>query len=285
MKNVIIVAVTLLILSGCVRYPLPDYKLKPVVACGLDECQPGDAGQVFHFTKNPMSPAIRENTTVQDIAFQILGRTFLEGDGTGGNINVCSKSIINPFTIEDVTNIRFAVGRDIEFERKEMFEIDIEAATAANLKELSKLGLDAAKIQKLEAKIKATYSKISGKELTVVGRYSEWGLSPEAKERLKKTIDFSECRKYLADNKYRIVTAIGMVVFEINFNSNSIDVLASEIDAELKKEGVDASLAFSFKKEVAQNLSINSGLVYQVLVWRHARIEGDRLAATPYPKD
>lgn len=277
-----IVLIAASILTSCkVKYPLPDAVMTPLQVSGTSECKPGNAGRILNFTKNPYSPGIKSTSSAKDIAFAVLGHTINKGDISGSDINTCSKTSSNPFTIDDVENVRFTEGRDIKYTRKEKLEINVEAAVEANLKELAKLNLEAAKIQDLKGKITAAYSRVNGKELTVEGRYSEWALSFDALSKLKKGDGYQECRAYIEDpkNPRRIITAVGLVYFDILFESSSIDKLAAELDAELKKEGISASLAFTFKREVSKSLKATSNGVFQILVWRHAGLNGDVLTS------
>ena len=139
MKNKIKSLFFLILLTSCLRYPLPDAKLKPEVVCGQDACIPGQGGELLQFSKNPFSPPIDANSTAKNIAFAVLGHTVAENDLTGGDINNCSTGLSNPFSIEDVKSIKFANGRKIEYERKEQLELDVEAATQAKLEQLDKL--------------------------------------------------------------------------------------------------------------------------------------------------
>lgn len=282
MKTKLIIILTLIVtLAGCVRYPLPHKKLKPTELCGKDVCDPGNVGHLLHLTKSPFSPALDKATEPEDIAIQILGKTIPSHKiRSSKDYSTCSDLSNNPFTKADINNVRFpGDGREIEFERKEQFEIDVEAATEANLNELSKLTADAAKIDKLEAELRAAYNKVKGKQLTIQGKYSEWELDSDAREKLKKGDGFNSCRKWIEENDQRIILAVGLVYFDITYEENSLDELASEIDAVLEREGIEGSLSFSFKKEVAKRFKSTND-VYQIFIIRHAGIDGKTFVET-----
>ncbi|RPD44872.1 hypothetical protein DNI29_19415 [Hymenobacter sediminis] len=259
------------------KYPLPNVILSASQICGKRICNPGDIGTLLHYTRNPISPDIPETgVTAKKIAASILGRVIPVEDIYTKDFNTCSSSTVSPFTVDDVSNIRFANGNNIDYQRTEKLNINIQAATEANMKELMKLTDDAAKLAKLEAKIKAAYQKVKDKQVDVIGVYSEWGLSEAARDELKKGKKFEECHKYVEDNDNRIILALGLVVFDIKFQQKNLDDLAAEIDTELEKEGLKASLSFTFKRQVTEALSSTSTGVYQVLMIRHAGIKKHR---------
>ena len=280
-KNLLLSIVILTCFSACkIIYPLPEMDIKPKQLCGKEICDPGNVGFLLHLTKSPFSPAVKKATSVEDIALQILGKT-LSADNirNSKDYSTCSELSDNPFDKDDIENVRFPDGRTIEYEKKERLEINVEAAAEANVKELAKLTTDAAKIERLEAKIKAAYNKIKGKELNVVGKYSEWELASDTREKIKKGDGFQSCRKWIEDNNQRIITSIGIVYFDITYEEKSIDDLATEIDAELAKEGLTASISFSFKREITKRFE-SSNKVYQILIIRHAGINGKSFVET-----
>jgi len=276
MKNLIFISVTAILLFTTCKliYPLPDVKLKPKQLCGKEICDPGNVGRLLHLTKSPFSPAVNSATTVEEIVTQVLGKTSSEKSiRQSKDFSTCSDLSSNPFTSADIENVRFPDGRVIDYKWSKDLEINVEAAADANVKKLMKMTTDAAKIDKLRAKIETAYNKIKGKNLTVVGKYSEWELAQDAREKLKKGDGFQSCRKWIEDNNQRIVTAVGLVYFDISYEETSLDELAAEIDAELAKEGLDGSISFSFKREVTKRLKADQE-VYQILIIRHAGING-----------
>lgn len=287
MTRQILIAVTVSLVSftsfgqlGQLKYKLPDATLKATQICGKTVCDPGNVGKLLHYTRSPFSPAVKKATTVEEVAIQVLGQT-LPADKmlSSKDFSTCSELSENPFTSADIENVRFPDGRSIDYKRTEKLEINVKAAVDANIKELMKMTNDVAKIEKLKAKIQVAYSRVNGKVLTVVGKYSEWQLSTEAREKIKKGDDFQTCRKWIEDNKQRILLAVGIVYFEINFEQNSVDQLAAEIDAELAKEGLTGSLSFTFKREITKRFKASSE-VYQILIVRHAGINGKQFVET-----
>lgn len=278
MKRLILILSTTFCLSdpgfAQLKYKLPDATLTANQICGKDICDPGDVGKLLHYTKSPISPAVSKATTAEDVAVQILGQTVSSARiRLSKDFTTCSQLSNNPFTKSDVENVKFPDGRSISYNRTEKLELNIKAAVEANVKELMKQTADLAKIEKLKGKVQAAYQKINGKVLTVEGKYSEWQLSKEARDKLKKGDGFQECRKWIQENDQRIFLAAGIVYFQITYDENSLDQLAADLDAEFAKEGLTASISFAFKREVAKRLKATSE-VYQVLIVRHAGING-----------
>lgn len=282
MKTISLTVTSLFVLSlgvygqigSQLKYQLPDVKLTATQLCGKDICTPGNVGKLLHYTKSGFSPAVKKATTAEDVALQILGKT-LPSDKIlySKDFSTCSELSDNPFSLADIENVSFPDGRTIEYQRKEKLEINVSSAVDANLKELLKLTSDSAVIERLKAKIQIAYSKVKGKELTVIGKYSEWQLAADAREQMKKGDGFQECRKWIEDNNERIILAVGLVYFEITYEQNSVDQLAAEIDAELAREGIAGSLSFSFKREITKRFKSSNDL-FKILIVRHAGIKG-----------
>jgi len=265
---------------GQLKYQLPNARLKADQICGKKVCDPGSVGKLLHYTKSPFSPAVTKATTAEQVAIQVLGQTLPSKKMLSSqDFSTCSELSDNPFTAKDIENVRFPDGRSIDYGRTEKLEINITAAVDANIKELLKETADVAKIERLKAKIHAAYQRVAGKDLTIVGKYSEWQLSKDAREKIKKGDGFQACRKWIEENDQRILLSVGIVYFEINYEQHSLDELAAEIDAELAKEGLTASLSFAFKREVTKRFKTESE-VYQILIVRHAGIKGKEFVET-----
>jgi hypothetical protein len=269
-------AMTVLIFSGCKTYKLPDAKMKPQQVCGYDYCQPGNYGVVFHFYKKPFSPDVDSLTTLRDVAYSIIGHAFPNGNLLGDKAFTCSKTTSNPFLATDIVNLVNPTGKNIDYTRKEKLQIDINAVVEGNIEEIKRLNPGITNIPEVEAKLKAAYSKINNKELTVQAKYSEWGLSRTAIEKLVKEDGYTDCKEFLVERNYRIITAVGIISFDITFDDKSVDQISTELDAEMKQYGISANLAISFKKEVTQSLKTSTKGGFQIVVWRS--VAGSELA-------
>jgi hypothetical protein len=262
------------------KFKLPDAKIKGAVICG-GSCLPGNFGAVLPLYKKTFEPELDDNSNEQLIAYSILGRTYPENDLTGSKAWRCSESINNPFTLNDITRLANtgADGTTFDYTRIEKLNLDINAAVETNLEELKKLNptIAPATLTEFGAKISAAYSKFAGKDLTIKGKYSQWGLKNDVVESLVKNIGFSDCKKYLKDHNYRIILSIGMVYFDITYAENSVDKVASDLQAQAEQYGIKGNIAVSFKREVSKNLKKTTKGYYQILVWRTAGINDLKL--------
>jgi hypothetical protein len=257
-------------------FVLPDGRLTEKELCGKKDCVPGTLGSPFSFTKKTYSVDVNKNITQEEIAIQVLGHTIDVGDFRGKFAPPCSQTDNkSPFNNSDISKLSSINGSEMDYERKESlnFEGTLDAAVEENLDEIKKYTNNSNLINELEAKIKAEYTKLDGKLLTIKGTYSEWGLTSQAMSKLIKGTDFKDCRTYLTNNKKRIITAVGIVHYDIKFKQNSLNEIASEIQSFAQSKGIQANLAFTFKREVSKKLERVTNDYYQILTWRHAGVE------------
>ncbi|WP_422360179.1 hypothetical protein [Reichenbachiella sp.] len=260
-------------ISACKTYKLPDAKLKPDQVCGYDACQPGNIGTVFHFYKKPFSLEVDNIKTPKDIAASVIGHTFPSSNMYGDRALTCSFQTANPFGDNDVVNLVNPTGRKFDYLRTEKLELDVNSTVKGNMEQIKELNPSNTNLPEIEAKLTAAYTKINNKELSIQGRYSEWGLSRDAIERLIKDDGFEDCKKFLTEKNYRIITAIGLVYFDITFDETNLDKIASDLQADLATQyGVKGDISISFKREVNQNLSASTKGGYQIVVWRHVGV-------------
>jgi len=262
------------------KFELPDAKIKGSVICS-GSCLPGNYGAVLPLYKKTYEPELDENSNEKLIAFSVLGRTYSETDLSGSVAWRCSPDLNNPFTIDNVKRLGSTgkEGKAFDYKRTEKLNLDVSAAVQTNLEELKKLNptIAPATLTEFGAKLSAAYSKFSGKELTIVGKYSQWGLENDVVESLVKNVGYQDCKKFLTDNKYRIILAVGLVYFDISYAENSLDKIAAELQAEATQYGIKGNIAFSFKREVSKDLKKTTSGYYQILVWRTAGVDDLKL--------
>jgi hypothetical protein len=231
--------------------------------------------------KKTFEPDLDENSTEKLIAYSVLGRTYPESDQSVTKAWRCSESLTNPFSINAVTKLDSTGtdGNSFDYKRSEKLNIDVNASVETNLEELKKLnhGIAPATMTEFGAKISAAYSKFAGKELSIVGKYSQWGINRDSIEALVKNVGYTDCKKYLKDHDYRIILAIGMVYFDISYAENSLDKVAADLQAEATSYGIKGNIAFSFKREVSKDLKKVTKGYYQILVWRTAGFDDLKL--------
>lgn len=280
MKNISNLLVLFVVLTSNIvfgqfskKFILPDAKIKGSVICG-GTCLPGSIGIVMPLYKKTFEPDINENSTEKLIAYSVLGRCYPESDKSGAKAWRCTESLTNPFSIDAITRLGSQEGTSFNYKRSEKLNMNVAASVETNLKELKKLnpGIAPATLTEFGARINAAYSKFAGKELTIVGKYSQWGINRDSIEALVKNVDYTECKKFLKDKDYRIILAIGMVYFDISYDENSLDKVAAELQADAISHGIKGNIAFSFKREVSKDLKKITKGYYQILVWRTAGI-------------
>lgn len=254
------------------KFKLPDAKVTAQQLCGA-KCRPGNVGIVMPLYVKTYDPQVDNNTTEASVAHSIVGRTYAANDFSGSNAWRCSATSTNPFVYTDIVRLATNEGTTFNYWRREKLNLDVTATVQTNLDEikLANPGIDVGKLTSFGAKLTAAYSKFAGKELLIIGRYSQWGLSDNALEHLVKNTGYSECKKFLIDNDYKIITAVGMVYFDITYGENSLDKIASALQAEAAQSGIVGNISVSFKREVSKDLKKITKGYYQVVVWRTAR--------------
>lgn len=253
------------------KFKLPDAKVTAKELCG-GPCRPGQIGVVMPLYIKTFEPEVDNNSTEASIAHSIIGRTYPENDGSGLKAWRCSATTKNPFLPTDIVRFSSATGTSFNYLKKEKLDLDVNAAVQTNLDQLklANPGIDLGKLTNFGAKLTAAYSKFSGKELLITGKYSQWGLSEKALEALVKNDGYEECKKFLIDNNYRIITTIGMVYFDITYQENSLDKVAADLQAEAAQSGISGNISVSFKREVSKDLKKLTTDYYQIVVWRTA---------------
>src|SRR5690606_13881642 len=160
----------------------------------------GNFGIVMPLYKKTYEPELDENSNEKLIAYQILGRTYPENDMSGSKAWRCSEGLANPFQMEDIVRLANtgASGTSFDYKRTEKLNLDIKAAVQTNLDEIraNNPGLQAIKLNEFGAKLTAAYSKFNGKDLTILGKYSQWGLKNDVVEALVKNVDYKDCKKF-----------------------------------------------------------------------------------------
>lgn len=278
-KPLVKIIVLLLFSLNCyaqsgLRYPIQGKKIRANDLCGNEICSPGSIGKLLHYTKDPYSPEINNNTTINEIALQVIGK--INGDILRSfDFRSCENK--NMFNLDDVVQSSYKDGLDVSYSLKKNKSVNILAAIKANLNDIKLLNDDISNLQldNIKAKLSAIYENISDGEFKARGKYYEFQLSDAARLQFLTSDDFKNCRESLQnDPKKRIVLSAGIVYFDVYSSNRTSDALISELNSELVRLGVNIDLSFYVKKELAKNLVI-SGSTYQVVVVRHAGYSND----------
>jgi len=106
----------------------------------------------------------------------------------------------------------------------------------------------------MRAKLTAAYSSASQSLANVTGKYHEFSFTGDAYRNVFGRGKFSECHDQIKSGK-RIITAVGLVWFDYEFDSNSAIETLTEVETELQSKGVQFSGSASLRREVNKSLS------------------------------
>jgi hypothetical protein len=271
MKRYMYLLLSMVMLSGCVTYPLPDAVLKPVEVCGEDDCKPGNLGVVFHFSENPYSPDLYESIKPEDIAYSVLGHTVKGKDKSGSIVKICSiDGLTNPFKPNDVVPIGVGVkGRSIEYSKQVKLNIDVTPTVSVTLDELKKHIDISSYISELTAKLEAGYKSINKANSTLTGTYYEYGLSDSIVKTLHSN-KYNECNDFLNNYNRRLITAVGFIEFSTSVKGSEYSQFKGELKALFTAKGVNIDISPILNREITKSLDADTKNGYQILLWRKA---------------
>jgi hypothetical protein len=258
---------------SCKTIKIQEKKLKAEDICG--ECKPGNQGPYMLMKKKTFEPQLEDNSTPKSIAYNILGHVF-PADNLTGTIKIpCSKNTVkSPFTIDKIKLLGStgASGTSIDYSEKETLQIDVSATVESDLESIKAANpsISVANLDEFKAKLSAAYSKFANKELTIGGKYFQYGLDVNTVIKVAKNIEYSDCRDYIFDTERekRMITAIGLVYFDVKSSSNSVDKIASELKADAAAYGITFNVSAEFKRNISRELKKVTKGYFQIVVWR-----------------
>ena len=277
MKSIIFFYIILiaLLFAGCKTIVIQGEKISASDICG--ECNPGNLGQYMIMTEKTFDPQINELSTPKQIASEILGYVFPENDRSGSKKFPCScNSTKSPFSIDKVKSLGStgSDGTTIEYSKKDTLKIDIDVTIKSDLDSIkaSNPNLSTNKLNEFKARLKAAYTKFAGKELTITGKYFQFALDENAIYAMAKGIDYTDCTEYMRTpidgQTKRMITAIGLVYFDIKSKENRIDEVAAELKAEANVIGISYNIGTEFKRNISKELKKSTLNYYQIVAWR-----------------
>jgi hypothetical protein len=277
MKNQLSTLLLLIVTTFCSlnttaqKISLLGKKIKAKDICG--DCAPGNHGLYMVMKKKTFEPQIEDNSTAKTIAHQILGHVFPENNKTGRVKIPCStNSATTPFPIILVKPLSAANGTLIDYKEKELLNINVSLTVDSDLQNIkaAQPSIELAKLDEFKAKLTAAYSKFANKELSIQGRYYSYGLDDNAVIELAKNIKYSDCRNYIykKDFQKRIITAIGLVFFDIESSENTVDDISTKLQADAMMYGITFNVSAEFKRNISKNLKKTTNDYYQIVVWR-----------------
>ncbi|WP_157972864.1 hypothetical protein [Aureibaculum luteum] len=270
--NYIIICLILSFYS-CKTITIQGKKIKSADIC--DNCNPGNYGPIMLMKKKTYDPQLEDNTSPKKIAFQILGHVFSEGY-KGGDLKIpCSNtSAKSPFLVSDVRNLGStgSSGQSLFYNEKETLNLDVTATVNSDLESIKAANpsVSVANLDSFKAKLTAAYSKFANKELNVEGKYYQYSLNDQIIVELAKNLNYEDCRAYIysTTNPKRMITALGLVYFEIKYSSNSVDDISSELVADAAAYGITFNIGVKFKRNISKKLNKVTEGYYQIVTWR-----------------
>lgn len=273
----ITIAVTVgILLSGCVTSnPLPfNYQLvggsaTGQVLCGARVCDAGSDGQLFPLNERPYQPQVDTTSNPQSIAAQVVGFTTVRTDGS--TPDACDSGTRSPFNASDVKPRGSVTGYSSEYERSIKLGINAKAAADADIESLRAAGLITAQlnVEALKAKIQGTYESLNTRTFKLKARYYTYGLDSDVIREVTHGTKYKSCSDILRDdNKKKLITAAGILLFEAALDEEATSSAAAEIDAQLKSAGVNFSLQASVRRNVSERLKATASSNYQIIAWR-----------------
>lgn len=253
-------------------YPLPDGRVSAEAICGKRSCDAGHNGTVLHFNSNPWSPSVGDQTTPKSVAEQIVG--FASGTQDGRDPFTCSTTGRNPFGPSDIAPLGLSSGRKVDYSRTETLSIDVNAAVDADIKAMEAAGVfkTALKVDELRAKLTAAYQSLDKSKVSVSATYFEYGLTGDAYRDVFERNRYPECSSLIRSGKRQLITAAGVVWFNIDFDSSSAREQLAKLQADLEKSGVKFNVGASVRRTVSEVLRSSAKNGFQVIVVRRAGV-------------
>jgi hypothetical protein len=279
MKKLSLLFLCLLFLTtySCKTIKIQGKKIKSADIC--DNCDPGNYGKYMVMRKKTYDPQIDDNSSPKSIAYEILGHVFPEGY-KGGNLKVScsSNSAKSPFSINDVMDLGSTgtIGTTLFYNEKEILNIDISTTVSSDLASIKAANptISITNLDSFKAKLSAAYSKFANKELTIEGKYYQFGLRDKVVEEIAKNIKYQVCRTiiYSKTNPKRLITAIGLVYFDIKFSTNSIDDISSSLQSDASSYGITFNVSAEFKRNISKSLNKVTDGYFQIVTWRNVSV-------------
>lgn len=260
----------ILLCVSCRTVSIQGEKVKTSVICG--DCNPGSFGRYMVLDKQTYQPEVETNSTPKTIAHGLLGYVFPENNMSANQSAPCStQSAVSPFTIDQIKPLSSVGGQDVFYNVKEVLTLNVSAAVNTDIDEIRALQptVADATLQELRASLTSAYSKFANKELSINGKYYQYQLERNEVVALAKGFKYTDCKADIyGENPKRMITAVGLVYFNITSDNNSVDELSAALDAEAKAKGVTVNIAANFKRKISTNLKKVTKDYYQIVAWR-----------------
>lgn len=281
----LLLIVALVAFSGCetlkwpfggseFTYPIPGGTISASELCGegVKRCDAGDTyGKLLSLTRNPVSPEIEPDLTPQRAAAQIIGKVIRPGDISGGEFLICAPrgSSNEPFDAGDIA-LKGSPGSSVSLNRTRSLNLNIGAAVSTDIDSLRATGVDFTlnQIEQFRASLETAYTRLNGSELNVTGRYYEYALKSTSRSPMVQGVAHTECADEIRSG-FRLVNSVGMIVYDLNYSSNSSSTILADAQATLNGLGVDTSLNAMVNRTVRRQSGISTESGYQIIAFQH----------------
>lgn len=245
---------------------------------------------IYWFSEAPFSPgqSFVDSTDPKKLAASILGRLVsmdMNGDFAERPLP-CSTGISSPFSTNDVErSTEYGSGYIFTIKESKIKDLTSSANIEADMKKLvgdakvTDLLLDS-----LRTTLYAGYSKLDSISVKIVGKYEVYQLSDEVLVKLGKPSQgyFFDCQNYWGSRKSRgenegIVTSIGFVIFDVEYNQNAGDSLILNINNILSRKGLNINPKLIINNRIKSNIDASVNRGYQVLAWKKVPLDALKL--------
>jgi biopolymer transport protein ExbD len=275
-----ILILTVAIATGCKTVSIQGKKIPYKDICG--DCNPGNFGPYMVLKKKTYEPQLEETSNPKTIAFNILGYVYPENN-LRANIKLpcSSNSVISPFTIDKVKPLATTGldGTSVEYNVKEKLDIKVSVAVESDLANIKAANpaITQTVLDDFKAKLTTAYSRFADKELTINGKYYQFGIDDNVVIEIAKNLNYKDCAEYMntvtENGTKRMITSIGLVYFEIRTSENSVDEIASQLAGDAKTSGITFNVSAEFKRNISRSLKKVTSNYYQIITWRTVGVD------------
>lgn len=275
-----ILILTVALATGCKTVSIQGKKIPYKDICG--DCNPGNVGPYMVLKKKTYEPQLEEISNPKTIAFNILGHVYPENNLSASiKIPCSSNSIISPFTIDKIKPLGTTGldGTSIDYNVKEKLDIKVSVAVESDLASIKAANpaITQAVLDDFKAKLTTAYSKFSDKELTITGKYYQFGIDDNVVIEIAKAINYKDCADYINKSTEtgtkRMITSLGLVYFEIKSSENSVDEIAAQLAGDAKTSGITFNVSAEFKRNISRSLKKVTTNYYQIITWRTVGVD------------
>ena len=124
-------------------------------------------------------------------------------------------------------------------------------------------------LAELKVKLTTAYSSLNSSTVMIEGKYLEFALTNDAYLSLFQKGEKEDCLNVLKSSNanYRIITGVGIVWFDLKYDSASASQLISDSKTEFATKDIDFDIGLSIKRTVNESLESVPENGFQVITW------------------